>query len=397
MERLPPPPPPPPCGVKLPPPPPVTVAGRINSPAFQKAKATVEGLPSEVSVTLKPLMPADYDTYLYQLRRDVGGLSWTHTAGVVVSTDDGDFVGDDDAFVLWLRTHRVKIAQLNSDGKARSWEELANEAFFEHLSSTGLTYAYLDFALDGENIGRLLFEMFSDLLPKTCTNFLQLCTGEKGKTPSGTALTYKNNPVHRIVKGGWIQAGDIKSGDGDGGASAFGEALPDESFAIKHAVSGLLGMAKAPGPHTAASQFYVTLRALPTFDNANVAFGRLIDGTKLLEFLAETPTSCERPVGELVICGCGQLSLAQVNAYDQEQAATKMQAITKGRAARKEREEQAKAATKIANSKRKKEAKAKVEGKRQDKKKKEESAAKLQARKRGNDARKKKGDAPAAE
>ena len=49
-----------------------------------------------------------------------------------------------------------------------------------------------------------------------------------------------------------------------------------------HDQAGVLGMANT-GPHSAHSQFYVTMRALPSFDCKSVAFGRLIDGSKVLE------------------------------------------------------------------------------------------------------------------
>ena len=38
-------------------------------------------------------------------------------------------------------------------------------------------------------------------------NFLALCTGEKGKSSTGTSLHYKGSLFHRVVKGGWVQGG----------------------------------------------------------------------------------------------------------------------------------------------------------------------------------------------
>ena len=59
--------------------------------------------------------------------------------------------------------------------------------------------------------------------------------------------------------------------------SALGGPIPDESFEICHDQPGVLGMCNN-GHHTAASQFYVTLRASVSLDKSYVAFGRLIDG-----------------------------------------------------------------------------------------------------------------------
>ena len=39
---------------------------------------------------------------------------------------------------------------------------------------------FMDVSMDGNAIGRIIFELFVDTTPKTCENFRQLCTGEPG-------------------------------------------------------------------------------------------------------------------------------------------------------------------------------------------------------------------------
>ena len=65
----------------------------------------------------------------------------------------------------------------------------------------------MDITIDNESAGQLLFELMSDICPKTCENFKALCTGEKGKLASGLSLTYEGCLIHRIVPNGWIQGG----------------------------------------------------------------------------------------------------------------------------------------------------------------------------------------------
>ena len=68
--------------------------------------------------------------------------------------------------------------------------------------------------------GRLVFELSaSPKLAKTTTNFIALCTGEKGacKNASNRKLHYLESPIHRIVQGFIAQGGDILRGDGSGG------------------------------------------------------------------------------------------------------------------------------------------------------------------------------------
>ena len=58
----------------------------------------------------------------------------------------------------------------------------------------------------------IIFQLYSDVVPKTCENFRYLCTGEKGESfheDEGMTykLSFKNSLFHRIVKNGWVQGG----------------------------------------------------------------------------------------------------------------------------------------------------------------------------------------------
>lgn len=67
---------------------------------------------------------------------------------------------------------------------------------------------FMDVCIEGELIGRLTFELYKNLCPQTCANFVTLCTGEKGHAPTtNTRLSYVNSIFHRIVPNGWIQGG----------------------------------------------------------------------------------------------------------------------------------------------------------------------------------------------
>ncbi|XP_047274631.1 putative inactive peptidyl-prolyl cis-trans isomerase-like 6 isoform X7 [Homo sapiens] len=83
-------------------------------------------------------------------------------------------------------------------------------------------FVFLDICIDSSPIGRLIFELYCDVCPKTCKNFQVLCTGKAGFSQRGIRLHYKNSIFHRIVQNGWIQGGDIVYGKGDNGESIYG-------------------------------------------------------------------------------------------------------------------------------------------------------------------------------
>lgn len=68
-------------------------------------------------------------------------------------------------------------------------------------------FVFMDICIEGELIGRLVFELYKHLCPQTCANFAALCTGEQGVSRSGVRLSYVNSLFHRVVQGGWIQGG----------------------------------------------------------------------------------------------------------------------------------------------------------------------------------------------
>jgi len=62
-------------------------------------------------------------------------------------------------------------------------------------------------------VGRIVFELYNDLCPKTCENFRGLCTGDKGMGLTlHKKLSYKDCHFHRVVKDFMIQGGDFTEG-----------------------------------------------------------------------------------------------------------------------------------------------------------------------------------------
>ena len=105
----------------------------------------------------------------------------------------------------------------------------------------------------------------------TCLSFLQLA--EQG--------FYDGLSWHRVIPDFVAQAGDPR-GDGWGGP---GYAIRDEVNRVRYD-AGVVGMARS-GPHSAGSQFFVTLAAQPHLDGRYTAFGTVVEGLEVLQQLLQ--------------------------------------------------------------------------------------------------------------
>ncbi len=165
----------------------------------------------------------------------------------------------------------------------------------------------MDFTIGSKPAGRVIFELYTDMTPKTAENFRGLCTGEYGQGKlSKKKLHYLGCRVHRIVDDFVIQAGDIVQGDGSSGESIYGtKHFGDENFTRRHAHAGLLSMANS-GRDTNSSQFFITLKPAPHLDGKHVVFGQVVSGIEVIRAIAKVPTDLyEHPRIPITIFDCG--------------------------------------------------------------------------------------------
>ncbi|NXD08229.1 PPIL6 protein, partial [Nothocercus nigrocapillus] len=276
------------------------VVGLLREPAFHVAKGTAEALKLKfprkfADPIVRPMFEFAWHEYLQEKKKV--------TLSFAQEVADPGCVGRSRprpplqaaTSTLWRGCFPPRLVS-----KGDRWAVTSRRLLFcfkQHV------FVYLDITIQEQPIGTLLFELFSDVCPKTCENFRVLCTGGITSPSSGLHLTYKNSVFHRVVTNGWIQGGGA-SGRGDGGESIYGPTFEDENFAIRHSKRGILGMANK-GRHSNGSQFYITLQPAPYLDKKHVAFGQLIEGTETLQKLEAVSTYNERPVEECKIVNCG--------------------------------------------------------------------------------------------
>eukprot|EP00913_Durusdinium_trenchii_P021965 g20638.t1 len=163
---------------------------------------------------------------------------------------------------------------------------------------------YFDISIGNRYAGRIVFGLYSDVVPLTCENFLQLCKGYRIKD---RVIGYQNTIFHLIKPGSAIAGGDVLDGAGKTrGLSIYGEQFPDENFEFEFVRDGDLAMCNW-GKNTNSSVFMITLSQQRAFTNHHVVFGTVLKGMKVVREIGELGTKVGRPAVPIRIVQCGVL------------------------------------------------------------------------------------------
>jgi len=166
-------------------------------------------------------------------------------------------------------------------------------------AATALPRVFFDVKADNKDLGRVVMELRSDVVPKTAENFRQLCTGEPG-------FGFRETTFHRIIPGFMCQGGDMTHGDGRGGKSIYGRKFKDENFKLKHTGPGVLSMANA-GPNTNGSQFFICTAVTNWLDGAHVVFGQVVEGMEVVKAMERLGSRSGRTSAKVWISDCGEV------------------------------------------------------------------------------------------
>ncbi|XP_066908125.1 peptidyl-prolyl cis-trans isomerase H-like [Halyomorpha halys] len=182
-----------------------------------------------------------------------------------------------------------------------SWNQIQSQ-----LRNTSNPVVFMDISVGATEIGRMILELFADVVPKTSENFRQLCTGEYKK--DGVPLGFKGSTFHRVIKDFMIQGGDFVNGDGTGVMSIYGGvSFSDENFSWNMTIYNFFFQANS-GKDTNGCQFFITCAKCNFLDGKHVVFGRVIDGLLVMRKIENVPTGPNnKPKIPVLISQCGQM------------------------------------------------------------------------------------------
>ncbi|KAG6910708.1 hypothetical protein DXG01_008238 [Tephrocybe rancida] len=180
-------------------------------------------------------------------------------------------------------------------------EVIENMALVKDIEARGTPQgtpnAKFDIKAGNSDLGRIVFKLYDDAVPKTAKNFRELATGQHG-------YGYEGSSFHRVIPQFMLQGGDFTKGNGTGGKSIYGEKFADENFTLKHSKPGLLSMANA-GKNTNGSQFFITTVVTSWLDGAHVVFGEVVEGLEIVKAIEKLGSASGKVAQKVTITKSG--------------------------------------------------------------------------------------------
>lgn len=160
---------------------------------------------------------------------------------------------------------------------------------------------FLDVTTGGLRVGRIVLELFSEIVPRTAENFRALCTGEKGYGYAGTDF-------HNVIPGEAVYGGFIPQHAEE---SIYGGLFEDENFDVHHDRPYLVSMSNGGHPNTNGTKFCINVGKAPSRDGKTVVFGQVIQGQSVVELICCSGRRGKKKnrvsISRYTVDECGQL------------------------------------------------------------------------------------------
>ena len=136
--------------------------------------------------------------------------------------------------------------------------------------------------------GKIVFRLHYDKVPITVANFVSLAQGSHpllDMDKKGIPF-YDNLTFHKVIPDVMVQGGDPKgTGNGGPGFRIGRELQPD----LRHDRPGTFSMLNE-GAFSHGSQFFITLKATPRYDDKHTLFAEVVEGQSVVNELEEGDT-----------------------------------------------------------------------------------------------------------
>ena len=137
--------------------------------------------------------------------------------------------------------------------------------------------------------GTIKIELYSNVAPKAVERFKELA-----REGVYNGLTFHRVNQSVIQSGDPLSKDDNPSNDGTGGSN---KPNVDAEFSDIPYDTGIVGAARSSAFNSANSQFFITLKREPGFDNKYTIFGKVIEGMNNVRTISGVqPKEGERPV-----------------------------------------------------------------------------------------------------
>lgn len=138
-----------------------------------------------------------------------------------------------------------------------------------------------------KDIGEIKLQLFPDLAPNTVNSFIQYI--QDGD--------YDGNEFHRVIDDFVIQGGKI-----DGACFIEGEMQERKSTNDLQHYRGVISMARIENLlDSASSQFFIVVEPAHTLDAQYTAFGGVVDGFEVVDYIASLSDGNQVPITQIVI------------------------------------------------------------------------------------------------